>query len=210
MLLIGLTGSIGMGKSTVAKRLKALGLGVFDADAEVHRLYAPGGAAVAPIEAAFPGTTGPDGVDRGKLGATLLADPSRFKRLEAIVHPLVKAGEKAFLAAESARGATMAVLEIPLLLEGNAADRVDVVLVVSAPPDVQRKRVLERPGMTPEKLDQILSRQMPDAQKRARAHFVVDSGVTIAETEAQVDKIVAGLRDEVARGLRKPRVYRRD
>jgi dephospho-CoA kinase len=194
MLIIGLTGSIGMGKSTAAKRFIALGVPVCDADAEVHKLYAAGGAAVAPIEAAFPGTTGSNGVDRQKLGAALLADPSGFKRLEAIVHPLVWAAERDFLRAEAARGAPLAVLEIPLLFEGKNEGRVDAVVVVSAPADVQRKRVLERPGMTEAKLDQILSRQVPDAEKRARAHYVVDTGCTIAETESQVDAIVTELR----------------
>lgn len=194
MLIIGLTGSIGMGKSTVAKRFAANGLGVCDADAEVHKLYAAGGAAVAPIEAAFPGVTGPAGVERPKLAAALLADASGFKRLERIVHPLVHAAERAFLAAEKRRGADMAVLEIPLLLEGGGEKRVDVVVVVSAPAAVQRARVLERPGMTPEKADQIIGRQMPDAQKRAKAHFIIDTGVSIAETEAEVDRVVGALR----------------
>jgi dephospho-CoA kinase len=193
MLIIGLTGSIGMGKSTVAKRFVELGIAVCDADAEVHKLYGPGGAAVAPIEAAFPGVTGPAGVDRQKLGARLLADPSGFKRLEAIVHPLVHAAERAFLQAEAARGARMAVLEIPLLFEGKGHTQVDVKVVVSAPAAVQRARVLERPGMTPEKLDQILSRQTPDAEKRARADFVVDTGLPLAETLAQVDAVVQSL-----------------
>ena len=194
MLIIGLTGSIGMGKSTVAKRFAANGLAVCDADAEVHKLYGPGGAAVSPIEAAFPGVTGPAGVERPKLAAALLADPSGFKRLEAIVHPLVFEAERNFLRAEVAREAPMAVLEIPLLLEGKAGPRVDVVVVVSAPPEIQRRRVLERPGMTPEKFEQILARQMPDAEKRARADFVVDTGVSISETEAEVDSIISELR----------------
>jgi dephospho-CoA kinase len=194
MLIIGLTGSIGMGKSTVAKRLKANGIAVCDADAEVHALYAAGGAAVAPIEAAFPGVTGPDGVERSKLAAALLKDASGFKRLEAIVHPLVYAAERDFLQQEAARGAEMVVLEIPLLLEGDNAHRVDVVVVVSAPPHVQRQRVLERPGMSDEKLDQILSRQVPDALKRERADFVIDTGVPIDATLAAVDAVVASLR----------------
>ncbi|MEZ5853012.1 MAG: dephospho-CoA kinase [Hyphomicrobiaceae bacterium] len=191
MLIIGLTGSIGMGKSTAAKRFQALGIGVCDADAEVHKLYK--GKAVAPIEAAFPGTTGPEGVDRGKLAAVLLKDPSGFKRLEAIVHPMVYAAERDCLRAEAERGAAMAVLEIPLLFEGGGEARVDVTVVVSAPAAMQRQRVLERSGMTPEKLDQILSRQVPDAEKRRRADYVVDTGVTIPETEAQIDRIVAEL-----------------
>jgi len=194
MLIIGLTGSIGMGKSTVAKRLKENGIAVCDADAEVHKLYAAGGAAVAPIEAAFPGVTGPDGVERPRLAAALLKDPSGFKRLEAIVHPLVFAAERDFLRREAARGADMVVLEIPLLLEGDTAHRVDVVVVVSAPAHVQRQRVLERPGMTDEKLDQILSRQVPDVIKRERADFVIDTGVRIEDTLASVDAIVASLR----------------
>lgn len=194
MLIIGLTGSIGMGKSTVSKRFQALGIPVCDADAEVHKLYAAGGAAVAPIEAAFPGTTGEAGVDRQMLAAALMADPSGFKRLETIVHPLVHAAERDFLRMEAAKGTSIVVLEIPLLLEGNGQNRVDVVVVVSAPADLQRRRVLERPGMTEAKLDQILSRQVPDAEKRARADFVVDTGVPLDETLAQVDAVVAGLK----------------
>ena len=194
MLIIGLTGSIGMGKSTAAKRMRALGLAVCDADAEVHALYRAGGAAVAPIEAAFPGTSGPDGVDRAKLGGALLRDPTGFKRLEAIVHPLVHAAERRFLQAEAARGAAMAVLEIPLLFEGGGDKRCDVTIVVSAPPEMQRQRVLERLGMTPERLAQILARQLPDAEKRAQADFVVDSSGPIPATEAQIDKIIGGLK----------------
>ena len=193
ILIIGLTGSIGMGKSTAAKRFAALGLAVCDADAEVHKLYRAGGAAVAPIEMAFPGSTGPEGVDRGKLGAALLASPAGFKRLEAIVHPLVHAAERAFLRAQAAQGAAAAVLEIPLLLEGSGGNRVDVTVVVSAPADLQRQRVLARPGMTLEKLEQILARQMPDAEKRAKADFVVDTGGMLSATEAQIDKVVAAL-----------------
>ena len=192
MLIIGLTGSIGMGKTTVAARFRAHGLGVCDADAEVHRLYA--GAAVPAIEAAFPGTTGAGKVDRQLLAAALLAEPSGFRRLEAIVHPLVLAAERAFLHAEAARGAAMAVLEIPLLLETRGEARVDVVVVVSAGADQQRERVMRRPGMTAEKLEQVLARQMPDAEKRARADFIVDTGGTLAETDAQVDNIVESLK----------------
>lgn len=192
MLLIGLTGSIGMGKSTAANRFRTLGIAVIDADAEVHKLYK--GAAVAPIEAAFPGTTGPDGVDRQKLAAALLKDPSGFKRLESIVHPLVLAAERELLRAEAARGAQMSVLEVPLLMETGGEKRVDVTVVVSATAEMQRERVLSRPGMTPEKFEQIVSRQMPDAEKRHRADFVVDTSRTIAETEAQIDQIVETLK----------------
>jgi dephospho-CoA kinase len=192
MLLIGLTGSIGMGKSTVSKRFQALGVPVIDADALVHELYA--GPAIAPIEAAFPGTTASGRVDRQKLGAALLADTSGFKRLEAIVHPLVFQAEKTRLAEAKAQGAGMAVLEIPLLFETGGDKRVDITVVVSAPAEAQRLRVLARPGMTEDKFKEILSRQMPDAEKRRRATFVVDTGTTIPETEAQIDTIVADLR----------------
>lgn len=193
MLLIGLTGSIGMGKSTVAQRLRALGLAVIDADAEVHKLY-NGGAAASLIEQAFPGTTVAGNVDRQKLAAWLLKHPSDFKTLETIVHPLVFQAEQALLRAEAAKHAEMAVLEVPLLFETKGHERVDVTIVVSAPAEAQRARVLARPGMTPEKLAQILAKQMPDAEKRQRADFVVDTGVSIAETEAQVDKIISALK----------------
>jgi dephospho-CoA kinase len=194
MLIIGLTGSIGMGKSTAAARIRALGVGVFDADASVHKLYKPGGAAVAAIETAFPGTLAEDGgIDRQRLAAALLADGSAFKRLEAIVHPLVHAAERQFLHEKLAKGAKKAVLEIPLLFETGGEKRVDVTIVVSAPPEVQRQRVLDRPGMTPEKLDQLVSRQMPDEEKRRRANFVVDTSRTIPETEAHIDRIMAQL-----------------
>ena len=146
MLVVGLTGSIGMGKSTVAARLRALGIAVCDADAEVHKLYE--GAAVPAIEAAFPGTTAAGKVDRQKLAAALLAEPDKFKRLEAIVHPLVFEAERDFLRAEAAKGAAMAVIEVPLLLETGGEARVDAVIVVSAPPEAQRERVMQRPGMT--------------------------------------------------------------
>lgn len=192
MLIIGLTGGIGMGKSTAAARFKANGIAVLDADAEVHRLYA--GPAVPLIEAAFPGTTGPAGVDRARLAAAVLADPAGFKRVEAIIHPLVRDAQRAFLRAEKECGAAMAVLEVPLLLETGGHARVDVVILVSAPADVQARRVLPRPGMTPGKLDQILARQMPDDEKRRLADFVVDTSGTIPETEAHIDRIIANLR----------------
>jgi dephospho-CoA kinase len=192
MLVVGLTGSIGMGKSAVAARLRALGIGVCDADAEVHKLYE--GRAVPAIEAAFPGTTAAGKVDRQKLAAALLAAPDKFKRLEAIVHPLVLEAERAFLRAEAARGAGMAVLEVPLLLETGGKARVDVVVVVSAPADVQRERVLRRPGMVLEKLEQMLARQLSDADKRGQADFVVDTGGSFADTYLQVDKVVESLK----------------
>jgi dephospho-CoA kinase len=197
MLLIGLTGSIGMGKSTAAERFRALGVPVIDADAEVHKLYR--GAAVAPIEEAFPGTTRslPEGgieVDRVALAKALMADTAGFKTLEKIVHPMVFQAEKALLRNAATKGATLAVLEIPLLFEGGGEKRVDVTVVVSAPADLQRARVLARPGMTPEKLDTILARQTPDAEKRRRADFVVETAGTIPETQAQIDRIVEQLK----------------
>jgi dephospho-CoA kinase len=194
MLIVGLTGSIGMGKSTVAAHFRGHGIAVCDADAEVHKLYE--GAAVPAIEAAFPGTTEGGKVDRQRLAQSLIDNPAGFKRLESIVHPMVLAAERAFLHAEAGKGAPMAVLEIPLLLETGGEQRVDVVVVVSAPADTQRERVMRRPGMTAQKLAQVLARQMPDAEKRARADFVVDTGGTFAETEAQVDNIIESLRGQ--------------
>jgi dephospho-CoA kinase len=192
MLIVGLTGSVGMGKSTVAEQFRARGIAVFDADAEVHKLYE--GAAAAPIEAAFPGTTDAGKVDRQKLSAALMRDPSGFKRLEAIVHPLVQAAERAFLRQNYEQGRTMAVLEIPLLFETGADARVDFTVVVSAPEEAQRERVLARPGMTPDKLSTLLTRQLPDEEKRRRADFIVDTGGTITETLAQVDRIIEALK----------------
>lgn len=191
MLIIGLTGSIGMGKSTAAARFRARGIGVFDADAEVHRLYE--GAARAQIEKAFPGSTDAARVDRTKLAAALAREPGGFKRLEAIVHPLVQAAEKEFLHQRAAAGDPMSVLEIPLLFETGSDRNVDVVIVVSAPAELQRARVLERPGMTIEKLEQLLARQLPDREKRRRADFVVDTSGTIADTEAEIDFIITKL-----------------
>jgi len=196
MLVVGLTGSIGMGKSTVAARFCSHGIAVFDADAEVHELY--DGAAAPLVEAAFPGTTEAGKVDRQRLAAALVADRDGFKRLEAIVHPLVVAAERHFLRDQAARGASIAVLEIPLLLETGGERQVDVVVVCSAPVEMQRERVMQRPNMTIEKLEQMLSRQMPDAEKRARADFVVDTGGTLADTERQVDRLVESLKGRIA------------
>jgi dephospho-CoA kinase len=176
----------------VAARLRSLGIPVCDADEEVHKIYA--GTAVAQIEAAFPGTSAGGKVDREKLAAAVLGKPADFARLEAIVHPLVVAAERDFLRQAAASGAAMAVLEVPLLLETEGDMRVDVVIVVSAPLQAQRERVLARPGMGPDRLAQILARQMSDADKRARADFVVDTGQTLAETDAQVDRIVESLK----------------
>jgi dephospho-CoA kinase len=193
MLIVGLTGSIGMGKSTAAAHLQARGLPVFDADAEVHRLYA-GGKAVELVERAFPGTTASGTIDRAKLSAVLLAQPQRFGELEAIVHPLVRDAERAFLRDAEERGAKIAVLEIPLLFETGADELVDVSVVVSAKPEVQRERLLKRPGLTKDKLDKLLARQLPDAEKRRRADFVVDTSGDIEASRAALDAIIAELR----------------
>lgn len=191
MLVIGLTGSIGMGKSNAAAVFRDAGIPVCDADHEVHMLY--DGAAAEPIEAAFPGTTVDGKVDRAKLSATLLAKPIGFKTLEEIVHPLVHAAERDFLRREAARGATMAVIESPLLFEVDTANKVDVIVVVSATTEVQKQRVLERPGMTEAKLEAILVRQMPDAVKRSRADFVVDTNGPVADTKARIMALIKEL-----------------
>jgi dephospho-CoA kinase len=185
MFILGLTGSLGMGKSTTAGFFAAAGVPVHDADAVVHRLYE--GAAVSAIEAAFPGTTAGGKVDRNKLAARVLDDPAALRALEAIVHPLVREAEARFLSEARARGAKVAVLDIPLLFETAGDQRVDAVVVVSAPPDAQRQRVLERPGMTPDKLEALLARQMADSEKRRRADFVVYTaqGFDAARTRVQ-------------------------
>ena len=190
MFVLGLTGSIGMGKSATARLFAKAGVPVHDADAAVHRLYE--GEAVAAIEQAFPGTT--DGkVDRVKLAARVLDDPAAIKRLEAIVHPLVRESESRFLADAAAAGSRIVLLDIPLLFETGGEARVDAVVVVSAPAAVQRDRVLARPGMTPAKLQAILDKQVPDSQKRARAHFVVDSGRGLDSARVQVRGILRAL-----------------
>jgi dephospho-CoA kinase len=188
MFILGLTGSVGMGKSTTAQFFADAGVPVHDADAVVHRLYA--GEAAAAIEAAFPGTTVGGKVDRTKLGARVLGDAVALRRLEAIVHPLVHEAERRLLAEAEAAGKKVAVLDIPLLFETKADERVDAVVVVSAPPEDQRARVLERPGMTLEKFDAILSKQMPDAEKRRRADFIVDTSQGFDAARAQVRAIL--------------------
>jgi dephospho-CoA kinase len=188
MLMLGLTGSIGMGKSTTARFFAEAGVAVHDADAAVHRLYEA--EAVAPIEAAFPGTTAPGKVDRAKLAVRVLDDPVAMKRLEAIVHPLVRESGARFLAAAASRGARVVVLDIPLLFETGGEARVDAVVVVSAQAAIQRHRVLGRPEMTAAKLATILAKQMPDAEKRRRAHFVVDSSHGFDSARAQVHGIL--------------------
>jgi dephospho-CoA kinase len=195
MIVLGLTGSIGMGKSTVAALFAEEGVPGFNSDEAVHALYAAGGAAVAPIEAAFPGVVVDGAVDRVRLAALVLKDPEARMRLEAIVHPLVARAQADFLAANRAAGAPVAVLDIPLLFETGGDKRVDKTVVVSAPPDIQRARVLARPNMTDEKLAAILSAQVPDAEKRARADFVIDTSATLEETRAQVRALLDALRE---------------
>jgi len=199
MLIIGLTGSLGMGKSTAAEYLSSRGLPVFDADAAVHALYE--GAAVLLVEREFPGTTSQGKVDRAKLGAAVMTNPERLARLEAIVHPMVREAERDFLQKEAARGTRMAVLEIPLLFETGADAKVDATIVVSASPDLQRQRLMGRPSMSPEKLESLLARQMPDAEKRARADFVVDTSGEIAASRAALDAIIANLKDRESRAF---------
>jgi dephospho-CoA kinase len=194
MKVIGLTGSIGMGKSTASGTFRRLRVPVFDADAAVHRLQGRGGSAVRPIEAAFPGTTRDGRVDREALRARVLGDPAALRQLERIIHPLVRRAEQGFLAAARRRGDRLAVLDIPLLLETGGEKRVDMVLVVSAPAAVQRARVLRRGGMTPERLAAILARQMPDALKRRKADAVVNTGLSRHAAQRHIRRIVRELR----------------
>lgn len=202
MIVLGLTGSIGMGKSTTAGLFAEMGAVVWNADEAVHALYAPGGAAVAPVEAAFPGVTTEQGVDRDRLARALAADPAGFARLEAIVHPLVATGRAADLTRAAEAGVALAVLDIPLLFETGGDASVDAVVVATAPEAVQRERVLARPGMTPERLDAILARQTPDAEKRRRADFIVDTGHGLEAAKATVRDIVATV---LAPGWNSPR-----
>lgn len=177
MRILGLTGSIGMGKSTAAAMLRRQGVPVHDADATVHALFAPGGKAVAPVEAAFPGVVKDGAVDRAALGARVFGDDAALKRLEAIVHPLVRAAERDFLARHRRYGTPLVVLDIPLLFETHGERRCDLVAVVSAPAFLQAARVLARPGMTRARLDAVLAKQMPDEQKRRRADVVIPTGL---------------------------------
>ena len=191
MIRIALTGSIGMGKSTVARMFEAAGVPVFDADAEVRRLQGPGGALVERIVERFPGTVEGGVLNREKLAGAVLDDPAELAALEAIVHPSVRDAREAFIA--TYRDAPALLFEIPLLFETGGEKEFDKVIVVSAPADVQRARVFERAGMTKEKLDAILRRQVPDEEKRARADFVIDTGTNLSTTEAQVRDIIACL-----------------
>jgi dephospho-CoA kinase len=193
MVILGLTGSIGMGKSTTAKLFAEAGVPVYDADATVHMLYE--GEAVPDIEAAFPGTTADGKVDRNKLSARVVHDPAAMKRLEEIVHPMLGASRQKFLRDAEQSGAPVAVVDVPLLFETGGEKRVDAVVVVTTTPEIQRQRILARPNMTDEKLDAILARQMPDAEKRERAHFVVDTSHGLDPVRARIRDIL----DEAAK-----------
>ncbi|MFN4016258.1 MAG: dephospho-CoA kinase [Reyranella sp.] len=194
MVIVGLTGSIGMGKSTAAKMLREMGVPVYDADAAVHALQAPGGAALPGIEAAFPGVVKAGVLDRQALGARVFGNKDALRRLEAIVHPLVGRMQRAFLRRAALAGEKLVVLDIPLLFEGMGERRVDATLVVSAPAFLQRRRVLARPGMTAEKFEGILRQQVPDALKRRKATIVIPTGMGLAPTRAALRKAVAELR----------------
>jgi dephospho-CoA kinase len=195
MIVLGLTGSIGMGKSTTAKLFAEAGVPVYDADATVHMLYE--GEAVPAIEAAFPGTTGNGRVDRNRLSARVVHDPAAMKRLEEIVHPMLSASRQKFLADAEQSGARVAVVDVPLLFETGGEKRVDAVVVVTTPPEIQRQRILSRPNMSDEKLDAILARQMPDPEKRRRANFVVD-------TSHGLDPVRARIRDILDEAVKMP------
>ena len=195
MYLIGLTGSIGMGKTQTAALFEEEGVPRYDADAAVHGLYEVGGAAVGPIGELFPEAVRDGAVDRAALGRIVLKDGAKLAALEKMVHPLAGATQVDFLNAQMAAGATHVLLDIPLLFETGGHEFVDCVVVVSAPPDIQRARVLERPGMTEEKFADILAKQVPDSDKRAAADFIVDSSVSVADAHRQVKEILATVRD---------------
>lgn len=192
MIVLGLTGSIGMGKTTTAALFREAGVPVYDADVAVHALYAAGGAAVAPVEAAFPGVVVAGAIDRRRLSERITADPAALAQLEAIVHPLVAAERAAFL--ESAKNADVVVLDIPLLFETGAEGLVQAVVVVSAPAEVQRRRVLSRPDMTEEKFAALLGRQTPDAEKRRRADFIIETDAGVEAAAQRVGEILATVR----------------
>jgi dephospho-CoA kinase len=194
MITLGLTGSIGMGKSATAAMFAEEGCPVYDADAEVHRLYARGGAAVGPVEAAFPGVEEDGAINRARLSARVVGDDEAFKRLNGIVWPLLGTARREFFRKAEEDGVAIVVLDIPLLFETGGERNMDAVVVVSAPADLQRQRVLAREGMDEAKLDGILARQMADAEKRARAHFVVDTSRGFDEARAQVRDIIAQLK----------------
>jgi len=194
MLIVGLTGSIGMGKSETAKMFARHGVPVCDSDATVHALYDEGGSAVGPVGEAFPGVVVDGRVDRERLSCAVVGKIDAMKKLEAIVHPLVAAAQRSFIDKAAASGAHLVVLDIPLLFETGGEARVDATVVVSAPAEMQRERVLRRPGMTPKKLEAMLVKQLPDAEKRRRADFVVDTSGGLAHAEAQVVAIIEALK----------------
>ncbi|QGZ97014.1 dephospho-CoA kinase [Terricaulis silvestris] len=196
MIVIGLTGSIGMGKSTVAAMFAEQGAPAFNSDDAVHALYAPGGAAVAPVREAFPGVVRDGAVDRALLSAQVVNNDEAIARLERIVHPLVRQAQAEFLQANRDAGVSAVVLDIPLLFESGGSALVDKIVVVSAPAEVQRTRVLSRPGMTEEKFEALLARQLPDAEKRARADFVIDTSGELDATRAQVRAVLDALREQ--------------
>ncbi len=199
MIKLALTGSIGMGKSATAAMFAARGVPVYDADAAVHRVYASGGEAVAPLEAEFPGVTGADGgIDRPKLRQRVIDNPAAMKRLEEIVHPIVGGTQLAFLQKAIEDAQDIVVLDIPLLFETGGDKRADAILVVTAPADVQRARVLARGQMTEAEFEAILARQVPDSVKRSRADFIIDTSQGFAAAEARVDEILAELRKRIA------------
>jgi dephospho-CoA kinase len=211
MIVLGLTGSIGMGKSTAAASLQRLRVPLFDADRAVHRLLAPGGGAVEKVAAAFPGVRAPKGgIDRSLLGQHVFADPEALARLERIIHPMVEACEKRFLASARGRRESIVVFDIPLLFESRSERRCDCVLVVSAPRLVQRQRVLRRPGMTEKRLQAILSNQMPDREKRRRADFVVQTGLSRGLSLRRLRAIVRLLRSDGSRVVRRSRCASRN
>lgn len=189
--IIGLTGSIGMGKSTVATMFKKAGIPIFDADAEVRQMQGPAGELIPAIEAAFPGSTGPDGVNREALGKLVFTDKEKLSELEAIVHPAV--GQKRVRFLEKHSSTPLVLFDIPLLFEGSGYKEVDYIVVVSASADVQRERVLSRPGMTSDKFEHVLGLQTPDSEKRDRADYVIDTGVTLQQTEEQVRDLIKTL-----------------
>jgi dephospho-CoA kinase len=203
MLVVGLTGGIGMGKSAAAARFAAHGIPVFNADACVHDLYE--GKAVAPIEAAFPRVAREGRIDRALLSKAIAGSPERLRLLENIVHPLVVEAEIDFLRAQELKGAKLAVLEIPLLFETGADTRVDVSVAVSAPAEVQRERVLARPGMTVEKLEHLLARQLSDAERRARADHVINSGTSLAVMHGALDNLIESLKKKEGRVMERLR-----
>ncbi|CAN7475002.1 dephospho-CoA kinase [Phenylobacterium sp. LjRoot225] len=203
MILLGLTGSIGMGKSTTAAMFRDAGVPVYDADAEVHASYAKGGACVEPLGAAFPGVVKDGAIDREALRRAVLDKPEQMQRLNGIVHPIIGALRTSFFEDARAAGADLVVLDIPLLFEGGGERGMDAVVVVTAPPEIQRARVLQREGMTPERLDAILAQQTPDAEKRSRADFVIDTGQGLEPVRRQVAEIIAVMRDPQRRPNRR-------